>query len=318
MLYCRRITFILLLQTPPKVDLKRATVLYQIKSKLQLDDKVIPSISEKLGKNLILDSLGYYDIKQVITDIAHGEADLDTLKAGASLIPVVKITKVPKVVKAIGNVGKTGFKKGKEGEKTVWKRFTQKDQPKPDKNKGNQSKTSSKSGTTTSKPNQEEASKSGQAKQTKAKNKGDGGSKLKTVNRAGRYSETEIKNIVNNLKGDGFKNNPLRHSYENEVTGLKTYGEKLLARGMAEKKVAQTLNQARRDLGIKYKDATPQPLRDYIYEINLSRYGDKLGPTYEDLIKNGKSNMDIINSSSRPNSNIDKLLSGFEEWLRRQ
>ena len=72
----------------------------------------------------------------MITDIARGEADLDTLKAGASLIPVAKITKVPKVVKAIGNVGKTGFKKGKEGEKIA---------------------------------------KSGQAKQTKAKNKGGSG-----------------------------------------------------------------------------------------------------------------------------------------------
>ena len=91
------------------------------------------------------------DIKEVITDIAHGEVDLDTLKAGASLIPVAKITKVPKVVKAIGNVGKTGLKKGKEGEKTVWKRFTQEDKPKPDKNKGNQSKAGSKSGITTSK-----------------------------------------------------------------------------------------------------------------------------------------------------------------------
>ena len=87
----------------------------------------------KKDENLILDLLGYYDIKEVITDIAHGEADLDTLKAGASLIPVAKITKVPKVVKAIGNVGKTGSKKGKEGEKI---------------------------------------SKSGQAKQTKARDKG--------------------------------------------------------------------------------------------------------------------------------------------------
>ncbi|HJA39990.1 MAG TPA: hypothetical protein H9667_00465, partial [Firmicutes bacterium] len=48
----------------------------------------------------------------------------------------------------------------------------QEDKPKPDKNKGNQSKAGSKSGTTTSKPNQEEVSKSGQAKQTKSKNKG--------------------------------------------------------------------------------------------------------------------------------------------------
>ena len=69
----------------------------------------------------------------MITDIAHGEVDLDTLKAGASLIPVAKITKVPKVIKAVGNVGKTGFKKGKEGEKTVWKRFTQENSQKKTK-----------------------------------------------------------------------------------------------------------------------------------------------------------------------------------------
>ena len=72
---------------------------------------------EKRGRNLILDLLGYYDIKEVITDIARGEVDLDTLKAGASLIPAGKVIKLPKVIKAIGNVGKTGFKKGKEGEK---------------------------------------------------------------------------------------------------------------------------------------------------------------------------------------------------------
>ena len=121
----------------------------------------------------------------MITDIARKEVDLDTLKAGASLIPVAKITKVPKVVKAIGNVGKTGLKKGKEGDKTVWKRFTQEDKPKPDKNKGNQSKAGSKSGITTSKPNQEEALKSGQVKQTKARDKGKSGSKVDTVSGSG-------------------------------------------------------------------------------------------------------------------------------------
>lgn len=37
------------------------------------------------------------------------------------------------------------------------------------------------------------------------------------------------------------------------------------------------LHKARRNLGVKYKDATPQPLRDYIYEVNIDRYGDPLG-----------------------------------------
>ncbi len=48
----------------------------------------------------------------------------------------------------------------------------------------------------------------------------------------GKYSEAEIKNIINSLKGDGFKNNPLRQVYENEVAGLKAYGEELLASGI--------------------------------------------------------------------------------------
>jgi hypothetical protein len=151
-----------------------------------------------------------------------------------------------------------------------------------------------------------------------AENVEDAAKDTSSVIKGGKYSETEIKNILNNLKGDGYKNNPLRQAYESEVAGLKAYGDELLSSGMSEEKVAQALNQARRDLGIKYKNATPQPLRDYIYEINRGRYGDELGPTYDYLIGKGKNDIDIINSSSRPNSNIDSLLSGFEEWLRRQ
>ena len=51
----------------------------------------------------------------------------------------------------------------------------------------------------------------------------------------------------------------------------------------------------------------------------MGRYEDKLGPTYEYMRKmKKKSDMEIINSSSRPNSDVDTLLVGFEEWLRRQ
>ena len=139
---------------------------------------------------------------------------------------------------------------------------------------------------------------------------------VKKVSESGKYSEAEIKSIINDLQGDGLKNNPLRQEYENKVAGLKEYGEELLASGMSEEQVARTLNQAGRELGIKYKNATPQPLRDYIYEVNMGRYGDKLRPTYDWLVsEKGATNMEIINSSLRPNSNIDKLLFGFEEWL---
>ena len=44
----------------------------------------------KKDENLILDLLGYYDIKEVITDIARGEADLDTPKSGCKSYPCGK------------------------------------------------------------------------------------------------------------------------------------------------------------------------------------------------------------------------------------
>lgn len=75
------------------------------------------------------------------------------------------------------------------------------------------------------------------------------------------------------------------------------------------------MNQARRDLGIQYKDATPQPLREFIYHLNRERYKDPLGPTYRDLIDAKKTDLYIIESSSRPNSDIDKLFKKFSVWM---
>lgn len=138
----------------------------------------------------------------------------------------------------------------------------------------------------------------------------------KTLSEKFKYTESEVDEIIRLLQGDGFKNNPLRQAYENEVRGLKEYGEQLLQEGKSTEEVARTLNQARRDLGIKYKNMTPRPLRDYIYETNIGRYEDPLGPTYEYMIDNNKTDIEIINSSSKPNTDIDKLLSAFEEWLK--
>lgn len=93
---------------------------------------------------------------------------------------------------------------------------------------------------------------------------------------------------------------------------------------MTKEEVAHQMWQERRDIGVKYKDLTPEPLRDYIYEVNQECYGDPLGPQFDklvsDQIKKGASIDDayqkIISSSSTPNSDINKLLSKFEEWLQ--
>ena len=95
-------------------------------------------------------------------------------------------------------------------------------------------------------------------------------------------------------------------------------------------KLAREASQARRDLGVKYKDVTPQPLRDYIYYLNTKRYGDPLGPKYDQLVSGASKRLSkilgraptpreineyIIGGAARPNSDINSLLSNFSKWL---
>ncbi|WP_273322506.1 hypothetical protein [Vallitalea guaymasensis] len=119
--------------------------------------------------------------------------------------------------------------------------------------------------------------------------------------------------------GTAIKSNPLRQEYENAVKGLSNLAQKLKADGLADEAIARRLHQARRDLGVKYKDLSPQLLKEYIYDVNISRYeGDPLGPTIDYLRRKGKSWADIINSSSRPNPDVDKLLGAFKQWIMKK
>ena len=79
------------------------------------------------------------------------------------------------------------------------------------------------------------------------------------------------------------------------------------------------MHQARRDLGVKYKDVSAPPLKEYIYDVNMGRYQDPLRPSFEYLV--GKYNGDyhkIISASTRPNPDINRLLAGFKDWMAGQ
>lgn len=51
----------------------------------------------------------------------------------------------------------------------------------------------------------------------------------------------------------------------------------------ADKEIAQAANAERRAIGKEFKDQTDPELRDVIYRRNQEKYGDPLGPKYEDL-----------------------------------
>lgn len=92
----------------------------------------------------------------------------------------------------------------------------------------------------------------------------------------------------------------LRRQYEDEVKKLRGTADRMKAEGKSSEEIARTLHQARRELGIKYKDLTPPDKLAEIYQRNLEKYGDRLGPSIDTLLKRGKTWDDIIESAARP------------------
>ena len=117
---------------------------------------------------------------------------------------------------------------------------------------------------------------------------------------------------------DGLKDDQLRKEYEAKVAGLAEVARELLAQGLSEDSVARILHHKRRELGVQYKHAAPPLLQEYIYYATAKKYGDPLGPSFEDLCKK-KSYAEIIASSSRPIADLDKRLTveGFREWFEK-
>ncbi len=131
--------------------------------------------------------------------------------------------------------------------------------------------------------------------------------------------EEEFRREVELIRELGLKDSPLRKEYEQRVAALQPLAQKLLAAGKTEEQVARILHVERRALGRQYKLAAPPLFREYIYAATAKKYGDPLGPTFDQLRKK-KTCAQIIASASRPIENLnDRLtLEGFEKWYREQ
>jgi len=109
----------------------------------------------------------------------------------------------------------------------------------------------------------------------------------------------------------------IRLNYEKEVNELVELGNSLKADGINIKIVAKTLCNFRRLIGIKYKYKRNIDYREKIFERNLKKYGDKLGPNFEYLENKYNGNYEkIINTSFRVNKDYEKLKkeNKFENW----
>lgn len=93
------------------------------------------------------------------------------------------------------------------------------------------------------------------------------------------------------LEGATDRTNALVHSskplmrleYELGVRRISDGVGSMRKAGKSEEEIARWANGERRALGERFKNQTEPRLREVIYERNIEKYGDPLGPKYEDL-----------------------------------
>ena len=145
-------------------------------------------------------------------------------------------------------------------------------------------------------------------------------SKIDAPSSAVAFDRAFVEQQLIDSLGSNIKSNPLRQEYEQKVADLSSYAERIQPDMTQDqlRALAEGANQARRQLGVEYKNLTPEPLRDFIYEVNQNRYGDPLGPDVDYLVNQGRTYTDIIQSAARPNPDVDVLLGKFGNWLKQQ
>ncbi len=129
----------------------------------------------------------------------------------------------------------------------------------------------------------------------------------------------EFEKEVNQIKSMGIKNSSLRSAYEEKVRALESVPAKLRSEGLSEEQIAREMHKLRRELGRQFKEAAPPLFREYIYAATAAKYGDPLGPTYEQL-RGEKTCQQIIESAARPIEDLDDRLTleGFRTWYEQQ
>ena len=92
----------------------------------------------------------------------------------------------------------------------------------------------------------------------------------------------------------------LRQQYIDGVKGLSSKVSGMRKAGLSPEQIARSLQAQRRALGEQFKNVTDPKLLEQIYQRNLAKYGDKLGPSIDWLRARGKTWEQIIDSASRP------------------
>ena len=99
----------------------------------------------------------------------------------------------------------------------------------------------------------------------------------------------------------------LREVYQQGARGITREALEMVARGESVSDAARWAHNARNDLKVQIR-ARGSPISRGLAEArNVRKYGDKVGPTYDDLIRQGKTPEDIIGSSGRSSTKVNRV-----------
>jgi len=99
----------------------------------------------------------------------------------------------------------------------------------------------------------------------------------------------------------------LREIYQQGSRSITQEAIAMVERGGSVSDAARWANEARNDLKLKIRVKGSPITRGLAEARNMRKYGNKVGPTYDDLIRQGKTPEDIIGSAGRANTKLTKV-----------
>ncbi|WP_197385981.1 hemagglutinin repeat-containing protein, partial [Ralstonia pseudosolanacearum] len=105
--------------------------------------------------------------------------------------------------------------------------------------------------------------------------------------------------VSNNFYRDGVSYDVRRIAYEAEAKRISDGVDRMRATGMSEENVARWAVDQRNNLKTTYRSISPPDFVEAVEARNLEKYGNKLGPSADQLRQKGLSWTEIANSAAR-------------------
>jgi Domain of unknown function (DUF4157) len=99
----------------------------------------------------------------------------------------------------------------------------------------------------------------------------------------------------------------LRQVYQRSAREISEEALRMIKEGTSVEDAARWANQARNDLKALIRSRGSPIVRGFAEARNIRKYGNKLGPTFEELIRQGKTPEDIIGSAGRASTKVNRV-----------